>query len=268
MARWSFISDKIINTYNRLCKTHNHHSPISHQELINRIRAFVDDTNCLMISPNNNRDQILSTIKSNTTLWEQLLHQAGGKLEINKCKFTILTWTFDTNGTPRIDNSIPSTTIDINDSETNTPQPIHEIKPKEAYKLLGIHMAIDGNSIAQTQHMETKCNNCVQLWNKCQLNPQEATVRLYSIIYPTLKYGLAATSIPDVKLDQAQAKITNKILPTLGYNRHFPRDVVYGPTQYGGLGIHRLSTEQGIAHTKHLLGSLLLENKEQTEIFA
>jgi hypothetical protein len=48
MPRWSLLSDLIINLYNKRAKTNNIMSPISHHELISKIRSYVDDTNCLM----------------------------------------------------------------------------------------------------------------------------------------------------------------------------------------------------------------------------
>ena len=42
----------------------------------------------------------------------------------------------------------------------------------------------------------------------------------------------------------------------MGYNRHMPREVVYGPIQMGGLGMHDLYIEQGIKATTALMGHL------------
>lgn len=42
----------------------------------------------------------------------------------------------------------------------------------------------------------------------------------------------------------------------MGYNRNMPREVVYGPIQMGGLGMHDLYIEQGIKATTALMGHL------------
>ena len=45
---------------------------------------------------NNNKEQLNTIIRNklrhNTQLWEKLLYTTGGKLELTKCKFTILNW--------------------------------------------------------------------------------------------------------------------------------------------------------------------------------
>jgi hypothetical protein len=266
MARWSFISDKLIQTYNRLCHTHNHISSISRKELLNRIRAFVDNTNCQMTCNNNSRDTLLTMLQHNTQLWESLLYHMGGKLEISKCKFSIMTWTFDHQGTATIHKPEQNHTFAIIDSETKAQQLITEILPQEPYNLLGIPMALDGNSKAQTQQLLEKSQKCIKTWRKCNLNHWEAQLGLQSIIYPTMKYGLAATTIKFQDLANIQAPLINAILPTLGYNRHMPRALVYGPIAFGGMGIHHLGTEQGVAHVKHTLGSLRNNTNDITAI--
>jgi len=47
----------------------------------------------------------------------------------------------------------------------------------------------------------------------------------------------------------------------LGYNRHFPSNVVYGPVCWGGLGIQLLAFIQGYQHLKLLLGVLNTDTK-------
>jgi hypothetical protein len=42
----------------------------------------------------------------------------------------------------------------------------------------------------------------------------------------------------------------------MGYNRHTPKEVVYGPPAMGGLGFHDLIIEQGIHQVTALVGHL------------
>jgi hypothetical protein len=45
-----------------------------------------------------------------------------------------------------------------------------------------------------------------------------------------------------------------------------PREVVYAPVYFGGIGIQRLATEQGIQHIQHLIGSLRCGERDRTAI--
>jgi hypothetical protein len=81
-----------------------------------------------------------------------------GKLEISKCKFSQITWAYDSNGTAIIETPNSTTTIAIQGSETKEAHHINEITTAESYKLLGINMALDGNSTNQIQQFEEKCH--------------------------------------------------------------------------------------------------------------
>jgi hypothetical protein len=100
-----------------------------------------------------------------------------------------------------------------------------------------------------------------------QLTHAEANIGVQGILYPSIKHGLNATTIPWKELDHLQAPLTTTILPTIGYNQHMPREVVHAPIFFGGIGIQRLSTEQGILHIQHLLGSLRCNDKDSSAIY-
>jgi hypothetical protein len=76
MPRWALLSDLIIKLYNKRARSDNIESLISHQRLITLIRAYVDDTNCLMTCKN--IDDLIALIQHNATTWERLLFLIGG----------------------------------------------------------------------------------------------------------------------------------------------------------------------------------------------
>jgi hypothetical protein len=146
MPRWGYLSDKIITAYPKHCINNPLFTPISKIDITTTIRAFVNDSNCVMFHKNNNKDEIVEILQINTQLWEELLHQIGGKLEIPKCKFCIITWDFDKHGTGKMKLEIQQTTISINDSENQTQQQIQEIATNDPYKLLGVATCVNGNT--------------------------------------------------------------------------------------------------------------------------
>jgi hypothetical protein len=64
---------------------------------------------------------------------------------------------------------------------------------------------------------------------------------------------LPATNIPWKEITTINRKLTNVVLPKLGFNRHFPRVVLTAPSYFGGLDLLRLAFEQGLAHTLSLI---------------
>jgi hypothetical protein len=68
MPRWGLLSDLILKLYNRLSISEKLKSPMTDLELISKIRAYVDDTNYLMIS--NDVNNLVKLLIHNATTWE------------------------------------------------------------------------------------------------------------------------------------------------------------------------------------------------------
>jgi hypothetical protein len=60
----------------------------------------------------------------------------------------------------------------------------------------------------------------------------------------SLGYGTAATSLSMDECKEIQKPPVNAILPKMGINRNTKREVVFGTTKYGGLGLTYLSEVQ------------------------
>jgi hypothetical protein len=68
----------------------------------------------------------------------------------------------------------------------------------------------------------------------------------YGVFYlPVMRYSLAVTSINQIDMESIQQKATATLLSARGYNRHMPREIVYGPSVYQGLGLKHLYDIQG-----------------------
>jgi hypothetical protein len=77
-----------------------------------------------------------------------------------------------------------------------------------------------------------------------------------SVFLPSITYPLAATQISWDKLESIQSSVTLSVLPRMGFNRHFPRAVVYAPKHCGGLGLKHLVVEQGVAHVTSMMAQI------------
>ena len=56
--------------------------------------------------------------------------------------------------------------------------------------------------------------------------------------------------------------IYTALLPKLGYNRHLPLALRFGPTKYGGVGLKHMYTEQCIKHLQYFIGTLRQDTEQ------
>jgi hypothetical protein len=59
----------------------------------------------------------------------------------------------------------------------------------------------------------------------------------------SIKYSLPATSLSRQEIDEIQKYTINKFLSKLGYDHSTHRAIVFGPKEFGGLGIRHLFSE-------------------------
>jgi hypothetical protein len=60
-----------------------------------------------------------------------------------------------------------------------------------------------------------------------------------------MRYSLVITSINQIDMESIQKKATTALLAARGFNRHMPREIVYGPSVYQGLEFKHLYDIQG-----------------------
>jgi hypothetical protein len=76
--------------------------------------------------------------------------------------------------------------------------------------------------------------------NTGALSTIQAKMAYESFYLPAIRYSLSITSINQINFESIQSMATLVILAALGFNRHMPREVVYGTGKYQGLGLQHL----------------------------
>jgi hypothetical protein len=151
--QWGFTCNPLLELYNELPSNATIQSPISTKNTNNKIAGFVDDTTTLMIQHYTIIIYIILILQKNAQIWERLLNTSGGKLEITKCIFAIFDWSFDKWGRPTLSPS-SSNHLHLQCSETKKLAIIPQMSTKEAYKYVGIQLALDGNMEAQIHDLQ------------------------------------------------------------------------------------------------------------------
>jgi hypothetical protein len=115
---------------------------------------------------------------------------------------------------------------------------------------------MDGNMTEQEKVLRAKCAKMASVFNQCPMSATDAQQGYNSVFLPSITYPLAATQISWDKLESIQSSVTLSVLPRMGFNRHFPRAVVYAPKHCGGLGLKHLAVEQGVAHVTSIMAQI------------
>ena len=215
------------------------------------IDGFVDDTSLFSnINPGTVDDTISNLqkkLKHDMMKWKELLEASGGKLELSKCFYYILSWKYDDEG-----NAMPMSIdeqrreceqITINDNDDELEVRIDQKEVNVAHKTLGCYKAIDGNEVEQIKYLKSKSDKYGYMLKNAKLSRKQANMAFKSIYIPSIKYGLPACSISKNDIAHIQNYTMDKFLPYMGYEHGTARALIHGPTEMGGANVPHLFTE-------------------------
>ena len=92
---------------------------------------------------------------------------------------------------------------------------------------------------------------------------------IYQVRYkPALSYPLHHTIFTHPQCNTSQSPFINTILPKIGFNRHMPRVVIFGPSHLGGAALADGKVEQAVSHIANKIVALrkntIVGNKQQS----
>ena len=91
---------------------------------------------------------------------------------------------------------------------------------------------------------------------KIQMTRPESTIAYQSRWLSIVGFFTPITCFSRKMCEKIQVPIYQAFLPKMGYNRHLPLAIRYGPTNLGGAGLVHLYTEQAIKHVQFLVGTV------------
>ena len=216
------------------------------------IDGFVDDTSLFSNIPfqYSNMTDAVRNLQVATQTWAKLLEASGGKLELSKCFYYVLSWKYTNEGEP-----IPMTIqeqaqllyppITIHDPETANAIHIQQKECQSYHKTLGVYKNIVGDDTYQFKELLKKSNNMAQIANGARMSKHHARVAFQMIYLPTIQYCFPACSFTLLQMETIQAKALEKFLPAMGWRRTSSRALVHGPIELGGYNIPHLFALQG-----------------------
>jgi hypothetical protein len=118
-------------------------------------------------------------------MWEGLLSATGGKLQLSKCFYYVLSWKWDKKGNPspqnRFEQQIPPLILQMTTNKTS--EEITQKECHESHKILGTHKCISGKETTQYKILLEKSNAMAERVLKVQFTHQQASTETVAAIY-------------------------------------------------------------------------------------
>jgi ribonuclease HI len=200
--------------------------------------------------------------------WERLLFASGGALELTKCFAYILYWDLS-NGTHRLlsPDKIPNC---ISEAEGSFRGPLSltygdtsaerhslvTVSPWVGKRTLGVRLAPAGNWDDEFNFRRDQSRELAMLLAGSVLSKETARVGYLQMVCPKLEFPLSVTQFTQDQCDRISSPALRACMSKMGYNRNMPKEVVYGPVELFGVGLHDIFIEQGVKSVTMLVGHI------------
>jgi hypothetical protein len=248
-AIWCFLSSTLFDAYETRAIGATYERPDRSSTTRIHMIGYVDDSNgqtndfCSDKQPEH--QCLLDMAQSDAQLWRDLLSASGGALELQKCAFHAVTWTFMADGSPFGQGIIESAGITINQGDDSTACKLKELSVHTAHKTLGHYKDPVGNQKRQYDALLEKSNRAAEFIARSPLDREEAWTYYFAIYLPSVGFPLSNCHFTRKQLENIQRKFMANIFAKCGFNRHTKREILFGPAHLGGANFRSLYTVQG-----------------------
>ena len=246
------ISCVLLNYLEGLCTGMKVRTAISLTIMVITAVMYVDDADIIIAAENH--DETLESIVQRTqhaaSTWRRGIHQTGGALRPEKCKWYLIHFQWKNAEWYMKDrDNIQHLQLSIKDTNMQ-PIRVERLANTVGLKGLGVHIAPNGSYNDQVKALLKK----IQQWNESirtsYLNKHDVHLSAFSSIFKTVEYVLPATSLTSrqcYKLDTAMHKT---YISRIGINRHMPLPYRYASKRFQGLSSLHVESNQIIQKVK------------------
>lgn len=245
---WAVISSTLLDTL--WSKRYGFHmlSPITNQIIEFVGYSFMDDSDIIQ-SNGDNPTEAANKLQEAINTWERGLKVTGGALGPEKSYWYLVSFNWSGGSWSYAPISDTPATLFMNDIH-EVRKAVRRIPPHHAKETLGVWIAPNGNTTTQCKKMIEKAQLWADHMRTGVIRKGETWLALQSTIWWSFCYPLNALNLTKQQCEQIMAPVINYALPAMGVCRNFPRDLVFSPTQYCGLGVKHIYTLQEIALSK------------------
>lgn len=224
---WLLISSTLCDAHNRMATGASFTTPDQTTTVRTTMVGYVDDCTGTYnnFQPQHELPQHIMemNMQQDAQTWNDLLWCSGGILELQKCSYHSLSFTFQRDGTPCPDLSCQST-IEIIDCSTGLTIPISQTPILKPHKTLGHWKAPLGrkNNIQLQALIDKSKRNSIRIASSSIT--KFGAYRLYIVAYvQALKFVLPQCYFSIQQLQTAEAKTIGPIIAKCGYNRNISK---------------------------------------------
>jgi hypothetical protein len=201
------ISSLMMHIYSEIATGMTMYTVDDIEEIIRQyLEGFVDDA--ANYTNNRNYDDhdvnlLRHNLQEDGKKWAKLLEASGGKLEMTKTFYYLLSWEWDKYGnpTPQSIAQQPNNHIRINlRPDGEVPQYIEQRKVFNSHKTLGVFKTLCGNENDQIYHLKNKSDNMATRLFAGQINRRQAQIAYSCHYIPAILYSLTGTTIGETSL--------------------------------------------------------------------
>jgi len=233
---WTCVSSPMIDIMKKKGFQSKMQCPLSLEEIILTLMAFVDDTEVFLMVDDDDIDELLELAHTTLKSWKKLLQATGGDMRSKKCAWILLQYG------PR-SRKHDSYRMNLED-EDGIIRSIHRYGESEPREYLGVLQESSGKDVAQLDALHDKVDKWNEKMEKSKLYNTYNCSAVFTRIHKSLQYPLPATTISEKDLQTLSDKLYEICLPKCGINRKFPiyfRDLPY---KYQGLSLPNLYLHQ------------------------
>jgi hypothetical protein len=129
------------------------------------------------------------------------------------------------------------------DESNDNPILLSQKDVKESHKTLGVFKNVYENNKDQFSYVKKKCEDMADRIRRSEWTRSQAQRAYSSCVLPAVGYSLPAVDLTKKQHEELQKIIIALVTQKCGYEMCYPRSVVYGPTQYGGLNMPHIHVE-------------------------
>ena len=111
-------------------------------------------------------------------------------------------------------------------------------------RILGVRLSLDGNDEAEFQYRKQQAYDLAGKIRSSPFTRQDAEVIYRERWIPSIGYCLPITQFSSSQCHKIQSSFYQALLPRMGFNRHIPKAVRFGPKKFNGKGLVDLESYQ------------------------
>jgi hypothetical protein len=174
-----------------------------------------------------------------------LLQVTGGDLAPEKYVWYLIAHRWNKGVPTLLANKTTHRGIVMKSKATGTISAVNRKAVSQGHIFLGYHLCGDGTSCAHKKATRENAIKYGEAIKSSSLQRGECTMAYNSCYMASLGYVKTAKYLSMDECKEIQKTPVNEILPKMGISRNTNGEVVFGKTQYGGLGLTQLAAVQG-----------------------